>query len=68
MTTRKQTFSRRNSGNVAAAQRNSAEKKRCPKCNRKSALKFYSLPDMFGFACRWPDCGYESMTMRGDEE
>lgn len=54
---------RATANSVKAAQR-SAESRQCPKCGRKSALKHYSLPDMFGTACRWDDCGFENMTDR----
>lgn len=38
MTTKKRAFSTRNTGNVAASQRRSAENRRCPECDRKSAV------------------------------
>jgi hypothetical protein len=50
---------------VKAAQR-SATSRQCPKCKRKSALVDYSDDLMFGRACRWADCTYESLTMRDE--
>lgn len=38
MTTKKRAFSTRNTGNVSAAQRRSAENRRCKVCDRKSAV------------------------------
>lgn len=52
---------------VKAAQR-SAESRQCPKCGRKSALRYHADDLMYGAACRWADCGYESMTMREWDE
>jgi hypothetical protein len=64
MTTRKQAHSQRNSGNVAAAQRRSAEKRRCPECGRGGAVKFYSDEYGYGSYCRWDDCKYARITIR----
>lgn len=50
--------------NTVKAMTRSASKRQCPKCGRKSALVSYADDLMFGRACRWDDCGYESMTMR----
>lgn len=61
----------RRSGNVRVATTNSvtsavrsAENRRCPKCSRKSALKFHSDDLGYGSCCRWPDCDYERITAR----
>lgn len=59
---------RKATANSVTAARNSAAKRQCPKCGRKSALIRYSDELMFGTACRWPDCGYEAMTMREFDE
>lgn len=47
------------SANFREAMRNSAERRRCPKCERKSAL--VRVPDDTGSVtyCRWNDCDYE---------
>jgi Zn ribbon nucleic-acid-binding protein len=55
---------RRATPNSVTAAKRSAKSRQCPKCNRKSALVFYSDDLMFGHGCRWADCGYERMTMR----
>ena len=38
----------------------SAEKRRCPKCGRKSALVRvdYEVDPFIRAYCRWDDCGY----------
>ena len=64
MTTKRQALSGRNPGNVAAAQVRSAAKRQCPACGRKSALRWHSDEEMFGWACRWQDCRHEIMTRR----
>ena len=57
-------LSQRNSGNIAAAQRASAESRQCPKCGRKAALTHYR-DDMFsGRYCRWDDCDYTAVRLR----
>lgn len=55
------------SNQALAAARRSAERRKCPKCGRKSALKHHSDDTMFGRYCRWEDCGYEDMKMRDEE-
>jgi hypothetical protein len=50
--------------NTVTAMKRSAKTRQCPKCGRKSALKFVSDEWMFASACRWRDCGYESITQR----
>jgi len=42
--------------NTVAAMRRSAASRQCPKCKRKSALKFVSDADGFGSICRWEGC------------
>jgi hypothetical protein len=46
------------------AMQNSAERRRCPKCNRKSALQWHSDEYGFGNYCRWEDCDYERIHAR----
>jgi hypothetical protein len=43
-----------------AAIRRSAESRRCPKCGRKSALKYLSGDEEYLAMtwCRWDDCDY----------
>lgn len=43
-----------------AAMSRSAEARRCPKCNRKSALVKVSIEDSWFISryCRWDDCDY----------
>lgn len=60
-------------GNIRSATPNSrkaaaksAESRKCPRCGRKSATRFYSDDLMYGRACRWADCGWESMTIRDE--
>lgn len=48
--------------NTVKAMSRSAENRRCPKCDRKSALKFVSDEYGFGHACRW--CDYEHIRIR----
>jgi ribosomal protein S27AE len=50
--------------NTVKAMSRSAEKRQCPKCGRKSALKHYSDEDSYGTYCRWEDCGYTSIKVR----
>ncbi len=52
------------SSEFGAAMSRSAEKRRCPKCGRKSALLLVNDETMFGRYCRWDDCGYERVTIR----
>jgi hypothetical protein len=52
------------SNSALAAARRSAERRKCPKCERKSALRSVSNDFAFGTACRWSDCGYENLTAR----
>lgn len=49
---------RRATPNSRRAAARSAESRRCPACERKSALKHVSETDWFGSTCRWADCGY----------
>lgn len=55
---------RRATANSVAAAERSAANRQCPKCGRKSALKFHSDEVMYGNACRWDDCRYENITIR----
>lgn len=55
---------RRATPNSVTAAKRSAEKRRCPKCERKSALVFISEETRFGSACRWDDCAYTNMHER----
>ena len=55
---------RRATANSVKAAERSAASRQCPKCGRKSALRHHSDDFSFGTACRWPDCGYENLTMR----
>lgn len=64
MATRQDGNVRKATANTVKAMERSADRRRCPKCGRKSALRHYSDDLMFGSACRWEDCSYESMTMR----
>jgi len=48
--------------NTVTAMKNSATKRQCPKCGRKSALAFYSDEFSCGSACRW--CDYTNATLR----
>jgi len=50
--------------NTVAGMQRSAEKRRCPQCGRKSALKFHSDDFSFGSYCRWEDCNYKRLTIR----
>lgn len=43
--------------------RRRAESSRCPKCNRKSALKVVVHEGQVVSYCRWDDCDYENGTM-----
>jgi ribosomal protein S27AE len=54
---------RKATANSVTAAKNSAETRQCPKCGRKSALKWHADELMYGHACRYADCGYENMTM-----
>lgn len=56
---------RRATANTITAMQRSAENRRCPKCQRKSALRFVSNKLHFGSVCRWPGCGFERLTWRG---
>lgn len=64
MATRQDGNVRKATTNTVKAMERSAKSRQCPKCGRKSALVTYSDDLMFGRACRWEDCNYESMTMR----
>lgn len=55
-------YNHRKGSAFADAQARSAESRKCPECNRKSAMKFQTDETMFGSYCRW--CGYERMTVR----
>lgn len=46
---------RRATPNTVTAMKRSAESRRCPKCNRKSALQRWSDDFARGSACRWCD-------------
>lgn len=50
-----------NKGQFEAAMKRSAEKRRCPKCDRKSALVRLPRTDEYVAVtyCRWDDCDYE---------
>jgi hypothetical protein len=50
--------------NTVKAMARSAATRQCPKCDRKSALKFVSDEQGFGFFCRWQDCDYENIHPR----
>lgn len=50
--------------NTVKAMQRSAEKRRCPKCGRGSALKHHSDEYSYGSYCRWEDCDYERITQR----
>ncbi len=50
--------------NSRKAASRSAERRRCPKCQRKAALVFISDEVQFGFACRWNECDYADMNQR----
>lgn len=63
MTTYKRPLSTRNNGNNATAQRRTAENNRCPKCGRKSSLKYHSDNVVYGSYCWRPDCDYENFLM-----
>lgn len=52
---------RATANSVKAAQR-SAENRRCPKCDRKSATRFVSDDFGFGTVCRW--CDYSTYRPR----
>lgn len=56
--------SQRNSGNIAAAQKLSAESRQCPSCGRKSALSYYRDEMFLGTYCRWADCNYTTVRLR----
>lgn len=65
MTTRRRPFSSRNTTNNVRAQKASAERRRCPKCNRKSALVKVQRLDWFTpslLRCQW--CGHEKVVGR----
>jgi ribosomal protein S27AE len=55
---------RKATANTVTAMTRSAASRQCPKCGRKSALKFHTDDAMYGRYCRWQDCGYEAMTIR----
>ncbi len=54
------------SSNFSTAMRHSAEKRRCPKCGRGSALSFVSDDFGFGRYCRWDGCDYTTYRARED--
>lgn len=58
------TYNHRKGSTFKAAMQRSAEKRRCPKCGRKSALISFSDEWQFGSYCRWDDCDYEAVTQR----
>jgi hypothetical protein len=41
-----------------AAMRRSAERRRCPQCDRKSAMVRVESDPFISSYCRWDDCGY----------
>ena len=53
---------RRATPNSVKAARRSAESRKCPQCQRKSAMKFHSDDFGFGSTCRW--CGHSNYQMR----
>ncbi|WP_280448430.1 hypothetical protein [Nocardia brasiliensis] len=55
---------RKATANTVTAMQRNAESRRCPKCNRKSALKFHSDEHGFGSYCRWDDCDYDRIRPR----
>jgi len=54
--------------NTQIAMTFSAESRRCPKCNRKSALKFHTDDYSYGTFCRWDDCTYTNLHVRPWED
>lgn len=64
MATDKSSNTNKATANTRKAAARSAENRRCPKCNRKSALKFISDEYAFGHVCRWADCDYEHLHHR----
>lgn len=55
----------RRSANFRTAMQRSAEARRCPNCDRGAALKSFSERWGFGRYCRYDDCGYEHIWIRG---
>ena len=53
------TYNHRKGPTFAAAMKQSAEKRRCPNCERKSAIVRFTDDFGNGGWCRWPDCGYD---------
>jgi hypothetical protein len=53
---------RKATANSVTAAKNSAEKRRCRACNRKSAMQFHSDDFGFGSTCRW--CGHSTYRER----
>jgi Zn ribbon nucleic-acid-binding protein len=47
---------RKATANTVRAMQRSAESRRCPQCQRKSAMVRFSESTCFGSACRW--CGH----------
>ena len=46
--------------NLQNAMRRDAERRQCPACGRKSALRRIQLPGQPGiWVCRWTDCQWE---------
>lgn len=56
------TYNHRKGPGFRSAMAASAESRRCPECNRKSATSFFSDESGFGRRCRW--CGWERWTVR----
>lgn len=54
----------RATANTVKGMQRSAESRRCPQCDRKSALKHYSDEMFYGVYCRWEDCGYKRLSER----
>lgn len=54
--------SQRRNRETSKAMTRIAESRRCPKCQRKMALAFYSDEFGFGHYCRW--CDHRNITIR----
>lgn len=52
---------RRRNKATSEANKRWAEARRCPKCNRKSALRRQRVGLDWLVTCRWKDCDYERM-------
>jgi hypothetical protein len=49
---------------TSKAMRRMAESRRCPKCQRKMALRHHSDEFGYGSYCRWEDCEYSDIKAR----